>query len=226
VLQLLHLCDSLFPLGSFAHSDGLETAAATGIVRDAASLQEWLDAALDESFARLDGPSAWQAWRLIAAERWDDLARLDAETIALRPSSSGRGATRSMGQRLLATWRNLHPGDAVHRLDDVHRLMVQGRIAPAFPVAFAAACASAGIARHASVEALAYTRLAATVSAAMRLAPVGQHEAHALLSRTLARVPAVVVAIGEADAQPESFTPAMDIASMAHQYLHSRLFRS
>ena len=31
-LALLHLCDSLFPLGSFAHSDGLETVASSGAV--------------------------------------------------------------------------------------------------------------------------------------------------------------------------------------------------
>jgi urease accessory protein UreF len=29
-----------------------------------------------------------------------------------------------------------------------------------------------------------------------------------------------------ARARPESFTPAMDIAAMGQQYLHSRLFRS
>jgi urease accessory protein UreF len=27
-------------------------------------------------------------------------------------------------------------------------------------------------------------------------------------------------------ARPESFAPAMDVAAMAQQYLHSRLFRS
>ena len=30
LLALLHLCDSLFPIGSFAYSDGLESAAAAG----------------------------------------------------------------------------------------------------------------------------------------------------------------------------------------------------
>jgi len=76
------------------------------------------------------------------------------------------------------------------------------------------------------LEALAYTRLAGTVSAAMRLAPVGQRDAHALLARALDRVPAVVRAIGVRGAAPESFMPAADIAAMSQQYLHSRLFRS
>src|SRR5204862_8287135 len=101
-----------------------------------------------------------------------------------------------------------------------------GALAPAFPVAFAAVCISSGVDRSQTVQALAYTRLAATVSAAMRLAPIGQRDAHALLARALDRVPRIVDGIAARAAAPESFTPGMDIAAMSQQYLHSRLFRS
>jgi len=60
----------------------------------------------------------------------------------------------------------------------------------------------------------------------MRLLPIGQAGAHGLLARALARVPAVVDGIARRDAPPESFAPALDIAAMSQQYLHSRLFRS
>jgi urease accessory protein UreF len=60
----------------------------------------------------------------------------------------------------------------------------------------------------------------------MRLMAIGQSDAHALLARTLDRVPAVFDAIVQRGAALESFTPAMDIAAMSQQYLHSRLFRS
>jgi urease accessory protein len=221
VLQLLHLCDSRFPLG--ADSDGLETATASGAIADAAALGAWLDATLDETFGRLDGPAAHQARASIAAARWDDLARLDAETLAIRPSSAGRRASRAMGQRLLATWRTLHPDP---RLDALHCLAQEGAIVPSFPIAFAAACLCAEVDAQTALEALAYTRLASTVSAAMRLAPIGQQDAHALLSRTLARAPGVAAEIVERGTGPESFAPALDLAAMGQQYLHSRLFRS
>jgi len=94
------------------------------------------------------------------------------------------------------------------------------------PIAFAGACAVSGIERRQAVEAFAYTRLAATVSAAMRLMPIGQTDAHRLLARTLDGVPAVVDRIIERDGRLESFAPALDIAAMTQQYLHSRLFRS
>jgi urease accessory protein len=238
VLELLHLCDSLFPIGSFAYSDGLETAASRmRLTPDTTSdprghggrplhsiagidlLREWMDVVLDENVGRLEGPVVWRAWQAFQDRDWNALAGIDAEMTALRPSASARRSSRAMGLRLLTTWQALHPFDS----PEIARSLGDGR---ALPVAFACACASSGVAQRDSVEAFAYTRLAATVSAAMRLLPIGQTDAHALLARTLARVPAVADAIAARDAAPESFTPAMDIAAMSQQYLHSRLFRS
>ena len=55
LLQTLQLMDSFFPVGAFAYSDGLETAAAEGRVADAASLQEWMDHFLDAVFVPCEG---------------------------------------------------------------------------------------------------------------------------------------------------------------------------
>jgi len=71
-----------------------------------------------------------------------------------------------------------------------------------------------------------YTRLAAATSAAMRLLPIGQHEAHRLLAEMLESVPAAVDRILERGGRPAGFMPAMDLAVMSQQYVHSRLFRS
>jgi urease accessory protein UreF len=145
-----------------------------------------------------------------------------------------------MGRRLLITWQGLHPDPRIEQAlaiekgavplfdgdgprKGVRPLFQDG---PALPIAFAGACACAGIERRRAVEAFAYTRLAATVSAAMRLMPIGQTDAHALLARTLDRVPAAVDDIASRDASIESFAPAVDIAAMTQQYVHSRLFRS
>jgi len=121
-----------------------------------------------------------------------------------------------MGHRLLTTWSALHPDERLAHLPPMCAL----------PLAFAAACACAAVDRRTSVEAYAYTRLASTVSAAMRVLPLGQTEAHGVLARALDRVPAIVDAIASREAPIECFSPALDIAAMTQQYLHSRLFRS
>jgi urease accessory protein len=213
----------LFPIGAFAYSDGLEVATRRGEVSRGEDLSDWLDTCLDETVGRLEGPAAWQAWTAFSSESWDDLIILDADLTALRPSSISRRSSRAMGLRLLTTWQDLHPE---RRLERALGFAERGALGPSWPIAFACACASVGIDRHNTVEALAYTRLAATVSAAMRLMSIGQTDAHRRLTRTLDRVPLVVEAIVLSDGELESFTPALDIALMTQQYLPSRLFRS
>ena len=219
---LLHLCDSLFPIGGFGYSDGLEAATAAGLVQTPADLQAWLDVCLDELVGRADGPAALRAWSAFHRQDWESLHQLDAEIIALRPSSATRRSTKAMGLRLLTTWRILYPDRRVDHLLDLAGLECLG---PALPIAFGCACASADVAMPDAGVAFAYTRLASTTSAALRLMRIGQTDAHVRLAEVLTRVPAVVDAM-TTRARPESFAPAMDVAVMAQQYLHSRLFRS
>jgi urease accessory protein len=222
VIALLHLCDSLFPIGGFGYSDGLEAATTAGLVEMPSDLQAWLDVCLDEVVGRTDGPAVLRAWSEFERRDWDALCELDAEITAMRASSATRRSSRAMGLRLVTTWNALYPDRRLEHLLDLARVQNLG---PALPIGFGCVCASAGVGTHDAGAAFAYTRLASTTSAALRLMRIGQTDAHARLARTLERVPEVVEAMATR-ARPESFTPAMDLATMAQQYLHSRLFRS
>ena len=217
LVSLLHLCDSLFPLGAFAHSDGLEAATASGRVATAADLASWLEATLAQPLRHLDGPAIARAWQAQREGHVDVLRAIDDEVHALRSSSTGREASRAMGARLISTWVRLHP--AV-RADLAHLVPLT------LPVAFGVVSASAGIGQEESVQGYLYTRLAATVSAAMRLISLGQHAGHQLLADTLATVPATARAIVDDDRSLMSFAPLLDLEGMRQQYVHSRLFRS
>jgi urease accessory protein len=219
----LHLCDSLFPTGGFAYSDGLEAATIAGQVATPTEFGQWLDVCLDEIMCRTEGPAIVQVLSAVHDERWRAVAALDSELMAMRPSAAGRQASRALGTRLLRTWQGLHPHP---RTDRALALVASGTLCPTLPVAFAIVCAGSDIAPRSAVEAFAYTRLVSATSAAMRLMPIGQTEAHTMLARTLERVPAAVDAIIMRQGAPEAFAPAVDIAQMRHQYATTRLFRS
>lgn len=219
LVVLLHLCDSLFPIGSFAHSDGLEAATSNGRIRTAEDLGGWMEATLNETLCKLEGPAVRRSADAVASGLFARLLELDDEVHAMRPSSTGRDASRAMGARLLKTWRQIRPTSGVA---DVLRLRARFTL----PVAFGIVSAASGIDRQSAVEGFMYTRLAAVVSAAMRLMPLGQHEGHALLARLLEHVPVAAREIMEGRPPLQSFAPALDIAAMSQQYGHSRLFRS
>jgi urease accessory protein len=221
-LPLLHLCDSLFPIGGFAHSDGLEWATDARQVVSAADLGDWMDGCLDQTIGQCDGPAIWRGWDACAAGDWAALTAINADVYALRPSASTREASRAMGARLIRTWSLLYAPPDLLRLAaavDVEQTMT-------LPGAFAGVCASESIDRRTALDAYIYTRLSAVASAAMRLMPIGQHEAHRVLAGRLRRAGAVSDAIASGALLPSAFSPAMDIAAMSHQYVHSRLFRS
>ena len=222
LLALLHLCDNLFPIGGFGYSDGLEAATAAGLVETPTDLQAWLDVCLDEAVGRMDGPGVLRAWSAFRRRDWETLRALDEDLTAIRPSSATRRSSRAMGLRLATTWSALYPDRQLDHLLDLARGQWPGL---ALPIAFGCACASAGVGMRDAGAAFAYTRLASTTSAALRLMRIGQTGAHARLANTLQRVPIVVEAM-TTRTRPESFTPAMDVPAMAQQYLHSRLFRS
>ncbi len=222
LVALLHLCDSLFPIGAFGYSDGLEAATSAGLVRTPGDLRAWLDVCLDETLGRADGPTMLQAWSAFTNGEWSALGRLDDEIHALRPAAAARHSSRAMGLRLVTTWHGLYPHKG---LEQTLQLAARGAIRPTLPVAFGCVTAAAGVQTRDAAAAFAYTRLASTTSAAMRLMSIGQTDAHTQLAGVLKRVPAVVEAMAKRS-RAESFTPAMDIALMSQRHLHSRLFRS
>ena len=218
-LALLHMCDNLFPLGSFAHSDGLETVVSSGLVVSGTDLRSWLETTLAVTLTDAEGPAVRDAHAAARANDVAALAVIDAEMDALRGSASGRSASRAMGTRLLGTWQHIRPSELV-------RSAIDARSRYTFPVAFGVVSAASGAPVEDALESYCYARLAATLSAAMRLMSIGQHEAHALLAAVLGAVPARVSRIVSSHEPSRSFAPAMEIASMSHQYVHSRLFRS
>src|SRR5437763_1388275 len=113
LVVLLHLCDSLFPIGSFAHSDGLEAATSRGDVRTASDLRAWMDVVLWEVLRRVEGPAVRRSWEAVMLRQFESVITIDDEVYALRAASAGRESTRAMGGRLLKTWQRLRPCDAV-----------------------------------------------------------------------------------------------------------------
>lgn len=224
LLRVLQLGDSLFPIGSFSWSDGLETATASGRIADAAGLEAWTRQYLDGMFTPCEGLAAKRAHQYSVAGEWQRLRELDEELTALRPAASTRASSVSIGRRLLATAAAVHADAA---LAPLHALVARDDRSGNVAVVHGALFAALGVGERHAVAGFAYTRLAGIVSAALRLMPIGQVQGQVVLGRMLARVPAAVDAvIAAGDAPLRAFAPLVDVQQMNHRDVYSRLFRS
>lgn len=195
-----------YPVGAFAWSHGLERAVADGEVRDADSLREWLAALLEHGSGRSDAVLLARAWRDPEDEEVAELAR------ALQPGAERRAESEGQGAAFAAVTGAVrgHSGAA----------------AP-YPVAVGRAAAREGLPLRETLALYLHAFAANLVSAAVRLVPLGQTEGQGALA-ALAPV-CEAVAEDAMAADPEDLGGAClraDLASLKHETLQTRLFRS
>jgi urease accessory protein len=222
-LQFVHalqLADSFFPVGAFAYSDGLETAAANGSVHDAESLRIWMNHFLGNVFVPCDGLALLKCAEAFRRGDFETIRGIDDELTAIKPSAAVRNASRSVGKRLLAAYSDISR-------DRHFTTFVQTLPQSNAPVAYAVVMTHRGLDSREALLAFGYSRLAGIVSAGLRLISMGQQQAQNLLAEQLERLPDAVERIVQMESEPlRSFAPLMDIAQMNHRYVYSRLFRS
>ena len=216
-LPLLVWLSPSFPVGAFAYSQGLEWAVEAGCVHDAATLAAWLDDLVGHGSIRADAVLLAAAWRAPATA-----LAISELALALTPSRERRLETATQGVAFLRAVAAAWPAPG---LDELTSALGEGEIA--YPVAVGAAAAAHELGLGPTLEAFGLAAVGNFVSAAVRLGPIGQTEAQAIIA---ALCPAVtrLAAHAEGASLDDVGTCAFraDIASMRHETQYSRLFRS
>lgn len=204
-LQLLHLADSALPIGAAAHSFGLETLIAEGHL-DVHNLENFFSDYLDES-------GQMEAVFCRAGFNADNVGALNERYSACRPGRESREASLKLGRRFLSLAASLL-GDLP--ASEAHLCIAFGMVGRALALdcdLVAAACL--------------HQSLFGQISACQRLLPLGQTGAAAILWRLKPRVLAAIKASRSASVEDVwCCQPALDIASMRHPHLSTRLFIS
>ena len=229
-LSLLQFADGLFPMGSYAHSLGLETYVAEGTIRDAKGVEQFLLSFLQGSVAPTDAVAALSSWRVALSGRSAkrQCIIIDQRIDALKLPSESRDASRQMGRQMLRIASNLGGRFAAHGLTaDLYSDVQNEETAGHHAMVFGVVGAALGWQEGETVCAFLYSTCAGLVAAALRLLPLGQVAGQQILwtlTHSIAKVAGDIRGKDMADIW--SFSPGIEIAAMRHARLDARLFRS
>jgi urease accessory protein len=223
-LALLQLCDTALPIGAYSFSGGLETYTQQGLIHDVATLQQWLEAILHHAVHGSHLLPVALAYRATVAGNWAEIERLDQHLTAMKHARELREASVKTGQGLLRLAVHVWPGPAVEHLYTLYR---QHRVAGHQSLVLGVIGCQLGYTERIIIEAAGYQWLSSTMSAALRLLPMGQLSAQRVLTTLLPQLLGIADDIRQQGWDDLSnAAPAYDIAAMQHETLYSRLFQS
>jgi urease accessory protein len=219
--RMLQFGDSMFPIGGFAFSGGLESAIQKRVVTDAGTLHAFARTAVEQAAAG-DGIAVVWAHRAAAADDVAELVRIDERVYARKLSGETRTMSVRMGKKftemgaevtgapLLRTWRE--------RID-------VGDTPGCYPVALAVNFAVQGLSARDAFVVHQYGVAAMILSAALRLMRISHVDTQRMLYRLNAGADAAYETAAAARlADMAGFAPLTEILAAAHVKAHVRLF--
>lgn len=217
-LQLMRLVSPALPIGSFAYSQGLETAVFNHWVFDETSAAAWIGGILKHSLGRLDLPvlalmhAAWEGNDIHEVENQSLWLLANRETFELRQEDRLTGGAlnrllRDLGLKQAGEWQE--------------------------PQSLSLASMFSLAAVHWTINvddclgAYAWAWLENQVAAAIKLVPLGQTAGQRIIDELVIHIPRLV---DEAMVLPWSAVggsmPGLALTSANHESQYTRLFRS
>ena len=227
--HLLQVSDQLFPTGGFAFSHALEMYTSAGLVRDRVTCQQLFVHLFNHSIGPTDLVFCARAHRLAAGPGTVDtklsaLAELDLMLAAMKVPRELRLESRHLGRSFLRGVMVLSPPPLVR---EFRNRVQQGETPGHHAVVFGLAAHELGIHESSALPAFLYAIAAGLAAAAIRLVPLGQSDGQRLLHDLQPCCARLVQRFAHMDPQDAwSGTPGLDIRSMQHERLYSRLCRS
>jgi urease accessory protein len=219
--RMLQFGDSMFPIGGFAFSGGLESAIQKRVVTDVQTLEAFARTAVEQAAAG-DGIAVVWAHRAAVTDDVEELVRIDERVYARKLSGETRTMSVRMGKKftemgaevtgapVLQAWRE--------RIDT-------GDTPGCYPVALAVNFAIQRLPVHDAFVVHQYGVATMILSAALRLMKISHVDTQRMLYRLNADADAAYeVAARTRLADMAGFAPLTEILAAAHVKAHVRLF--
>jgi urease accessory protein len=223
VMRVLQFGDSLLPVGSFAFSNALEPAVQQGVVRDAATLGEFVLTCAHRAAAS-DGIALLEAHRAARERDIERIIRADRAILERKLAEEARTMTVRMGRKLA----EVSVAAAQAPLLGLWLDRVREGIAPGtYPVGVGVLFGELGSPENDAFAVHQYGVAMATLSAALRLMRIDHQQVQAILYAIAGTAEDEYAAVQRATlSDMAGFAPMADILAAVHVRSHVRMFMS
>jgi urease accessory protein len=219
--RMLQFGDSIFPIGGFAFSGGLESAIQKRVVTDAQTLEAFARTAAEQSAAG-DGIALVIAHRAALAGNVAELVRIDEWVYARKLSSETRTMSVRMGKKFAELGAEVTGAPQLHAWRSE---IGTGATPGCYPVALAVNFAAQGLPACDAFVVHQYGVTAMILSAALRLMRIGHVDTQRMLYRLGADADAAYEIAARARLEDMAgFAPLTEILAAVHVEAHVRLF--
>lgn len=219
--RLLQFGDSMFPIGGFSFSSGLESAIQKGVVKDVDTLQAFARTAVEQA-ALGDGIALIWAHRAALTGDLDELIRIDQQVYGRKLSAETRQMTVRVGKK----FAEMGAGITGSELSRAWLERIQENATPGcYPVALAVNFATQDLPDRDAFIVHQYGVGSMILGAALRLMKVSHVETQRILYELNTDIGAAYeLAARSRLADMAGFAPLVEILAAVHVKAHLRLF--
>ncbi|MDS9471649.1 urease accessory protein UreF [Sporosarcina pasteurii] len=224
LLHLIQIHDTAFPTGSFAHSFGMETYIQESDISNEDDLKAFCDMYLRQNLASTDAIIAQEAYRLAKENDLQGLIRLENICHAIKLSPETRKGSMMMGRQFLQTVQPLNNSELFTIWCEK---LKNKEIKSHYPVVYGIYTAMLGVDLRTSLETFLYSSITSLVQNGVRAIPLGQNSGVQTIFSLLPVIQETTSRVMTLDLEHlDNNSIGLEIASMKHEFLHSRLFIS
>ena len=219
--RMLQFGDSMFPVGAFSFSCGLESAVQTGVVTNTATLRAFARTAVEQA-ARGDGIALIAAHRAATAGDVETLVRIDAQVYARKLSDEARAMSVRMGKKFAEMGVEVVRAPLLRRW----RECIETSVTPGcYPTALAICFSVQDLPASQAFVVHQYGVATTILGAALRLMKVNHIETQKILYELTGQAEEMYATAANARlADMAGFAPLTEILAAVHTRAHVRLF--